>query len=196
MDALALALSVVNANQASAGSDSDNSLVVSADLGARPQVSRHIFGLFLEHLGRCIYDGVADANGCLREEVVAALAELRVPNLRWPGGCFADGYHWRDGVGPPEQRRRTVNQHWGGDVESNSFGSHEFMALCEAVGAEPYVVGNLGSGGATTARQARRPRLTRLPPWCRGARDGGLARVPHLRRRQQPRARARRQRAR
>lgn len=149
MDALTQALAVVHANQQQAASDSDasNTLVVSADLGERPQVSRHLFGLFLEHLGRCIYDGVADPSGCLREEVVQALLELRVPNLRWPGGCFADGYHWRDGIGPPEQRTRTVNQHWGGGVESNRFGSHEFMALCEAVKAEPYIVGNVGSGG-------------------------------------------------
>ena len=148
MDALTQALAVVHANQQQAASDSDasNTLVVSADLGERPQVSRHLFGLFLEHLGRCIYDGVADPSGCLREEVVQALLELRVPNLRWPGGCFADGYHWRDGIGPPEQRARTVNQHWGGGVESNRFGSHEFMALCEAVKAEPYIVGNVGSG--------------------------------------------------
>ena len=149
MDALTQALAVVHANQQQAASESDasNTLVVSADLGERPQVSRHLFGLFLEHLGRCIYDGVADPSGCLREDVVQALLELRVPNLRWPGGCFADGYHWRDGIGPPEQRTRTVNQHWGGGVESNRFGSHEFMALCEAVKAEPYIVGNVGSGG-------------------------------------------------
>ena len=149
MDALTQALAVVHAQQQQAASESDasNTLVVSADLGERPQVSRHLFGLFLEHLGRCIYDGVADPSGCVREDVVQALLELRVPNLRWPGGCFADGYHWRDGIGPPEQRTRTVNQHWGGGVESNRFGSHEFMALCEAVKAEPYIVGNVGSGG-------------------------------------------------
>jgi len=149
MDALTQALAVVHANQQQAASESDasNTLVVSADLGERPQVSRHLFGLFLEHLGRCIYDGVADPSGCLRDDVAQALLELRVPNLRWPGGCFADGYHWRDGIGPPEQRTRTVNQHWGGGVESNRFGSHEFMALCEAVKAEPYIVGNVGSGG-------------------------------------------------
>ena len=149
-DAFALAMSVVDARQqaVAASAEADNTLVVSADLGDRPQVSRHIFGLFLEHLGRCIYDGVWDSasGGRLRQDVVDALNELRVPNLRWPGGCFADGYHWRDGVGPAGARRQTVNQHWGGEVETNRFGSHEFMALCEAVGAEPYVVGNVGSG--------------------------------------------------
>ena len=84
-------------------------------------------------------------DGTPRSEVIEALRDLRTPNLRWPGGCFADGYHWQDGIGPREQRPRRVNQHWSA-IESNAFGSAEFLALCESVGAAPYVVGNLGSG--------------------------------------------------
>lgn len=153
----------------------DGRIVVITDLSEQPVVSRHIFGLFLEHLGRCIYGGVwGDCGGparplpCsssgtadsgqghargtedaveagLRVKVVEALRELRAPNLRWPGGCFADGYHWKDGIGPQSQRPRTVNQHWGGVVESNAFGSNEFMNLCAEVGAEPFIVGNVVS---------------------------------------------------
>src|SRR5690625_1878606 len=118
-----------------------------------PVISRHVYGHFAEHLGRCIYGGFyvgEDSDipneGGIRLDVVDALRALRIPNLRWPGGCFADEYHWRDGVGPREQRPRMVNSHWGDVVEDNSFGTHEFMALCELLGAEPYVNGNLGSG--------------------------------------------------
>ena len=78
--------------------------------------------------------------------MVEALRALRIPNLRWPGGCFADDYHWRDGIGPRDQRPRMVNSHWGDVVEDNAFGTHEFMALCELLGADPYVNGNVGSG--------------------------------------------------
>lgn len=116
-------------------------------------ISRHLYGHFAEHLGRCIYDGfwVGDDSdipntGGIRTDIVDALRELRIPNLRWPGGCFADEYHWRDGVGPREQRPRMVNSHWGDVVENNHFGTHEFMALCELLGAAPYVNGNVGSG--------------------------------------------------
>ncbi len=126
--------------------------VVNLDLPG-PVISRHVYGHFAEHLGRCIYGGlwvgedspIANIRG-LRRDVVEALRALRIPNLRWPGGCFADTYHWRDGIGPRQHRPRMVNSHWGDVVEDNSFGSHEFMDLCEVVGAEPYVSGNLGSG--------------------------------------------------
>jgi len=77
---------------------------------------------------------------------VAALKRIEIPNLRWPGGCFADEYHWMDGIGPREKRPRMVNTHWGGVVEDNSFGTHEFMDLCEQLGTEPYICGNVGSG--------------------------------------------------
>ncbi len=89
--------------------------------------------------------------GGLRLDVVEALRALDIPNLRWPGGCFADTYHWRDGVGPREDRPTMVNSHWGDVVEDNSFGTHEFMALCELLGADPYVSANVGSG---TVREA------------------------------------------
>ena len=103
------ALQVVASRQAATtpaadGGAADATLVISADLGERPVVARNLFGIFLEHLGRCIYGGVCDTDGTLRADVSAALAELRPGNLRWPGGCFADGYHWRDGIGPPAAR--------------------------------------------------------------------------------------------
>lgn len=113
----------------------------------------NVHGHFAEHLGRCIYDGiwVGDASpieNCrgIRSDVVRALKDLQVPVLRWPGGCFADEYHWMDGVGPREQRPKMINTHWGEVLESNHFGTHELMDLCEQVGALPYVCGNVGSG--------------------------------------------------
>ncbi|MVA76667.1 alpha-N-arabinofuranosidase [Auraticoccus sp. F435] len=130
----------------------DARAVIDLDLPG-PQISRHLYGHFAEHLGRCIYGGFwvgEDSDipneGGIRLDVVEALRGLSIPNLRWPGGCFADEYHWRDGIGPREQRPRMVNSHWGDVVEDNSFGTHEFMALCELLGAEPYVNGNVGSG--------------------------------------------------
>lgn len=118
-----------------------------------PRISRHLYGHFAEHLGRCIYDGfwvgedspIANVRG-IRLDIVEALRALNVPNLRWPGGCFADEYHWRNGIGPREQRPRMANTHWGDVVENNHFGTHEFMELCELLGADAYVNGNVGSG--------------------------------------------------
>ena len=118
-----------------------------------PTVNRNIYGHFAEHLGRCIYEGlwvgedssIPNTRG-IRNDVVAALKELQIPVLRWPGGCFADEYHWKDGIGPREQRPQMINTHWGGVVENNHFGTHEFLDLCEQIGAEPYVCGNVGSG--------------------------------------------------
>lgn len=127
-------------------------IVIDLDLPG-PVVSRHLYGHFAEHLGRCIYGGfwVGEDSSTpnlagIRADVVEALRALRVPNLRWPGGCFADEYHWRDGIGPRSERPRMVNSHWGDVVEDNSFGTHEFLALCELLGADPYVNGNVGSG--------------------------------------------------
>ncbi|WP_433281438.1 alpha-N-arabinofuranosidase [Pseudonocardia xinjiangensis] len=118
-----------------------------------PTISKHLYGHFAEHLGRCIYGGFwvgedspIPNEGGLRLDVVQALRALDIPNLRWPGGCFADAYHWRDGVGPKQDRPVMVNSLWGDVEENNHFGTHEFMALCELVGAEPYVNGNVGSG--------------------------------------------------
>lgn len=120
-------------------------IIVNANRSAGT-VNRNIYGHFSEHLGRCIYGGLANADGSLRTDVVEALKELHVPVLRWPGGCFADTYHWRDGVGPKDQRKTIVNTNWGGVTEDNAFGTHEFMALCRALGCEPYISGNVGSG--------------------------------------------------
>ncbi|NUS10623.1 MAG: alpha-N-arabinofuranosidase [Streptomyces sp.] len=118
-----------------------------------PRISRHLYGHFSEHLGRCIYGGFwvgedspIPNEGGIRLDVVEALRALSIPNLRWPGGCFADEYHWKDGVGPRDERPRMVNTHWGNVEENNHFGTHEFMALCELLGAEPYINGNVGSG--------------------------------------------------
>jgi alpha-N-arabinofuranosidase len=117
------------------------------------QISKHIYGHFAEHLGRCIYDGlwvgpkssIPNTRG-IRNDVIEALRKIKIPNLRWPGGCFADQYHWQDGVGPAEKRAKRVNIHWGDVVEDNSFGTHEFLDFCELTGAEPYVAANVGSG--------------------------------------------------
>lgn len=117
------------------------------------QISKEIYGHFSEHLGRCIYEGIyvgedspiPNVNG-MRIDVVEALKEMQIPVLRWPGGCFADEYHWMDGIGPKENRKKMVNTHWGGVVEDNSFGTHEFMELCEQIDTEPYINANVGSG--------------------------------------------------
>ncbi len=116
-------------------------------------ISPHIYGHFAEHLGRCIYEGIwvgpnspiANTDG-IRNDVLEALRRIHVPVLRWPGGCFADEYHWKDGVGPQAERKYMLNNNWGGVVEDNSFGTHEFLRLCELLDCEPYVVGNVGSG--------------------------------------------------
>ena len=116
-------------------------------------IEPEIYGHFSEHLGRGIYEGIfvgedsqiPNTNG-MRNDVVEALKELKVPMLRWPGGCFADEYHWKDGIGPKENRKKMINTHWGGVVEDNSFGTHEFMELCRQLGCKKYINGNLGSG--------------------------------------------------
>jgi alpha-N-arabinofuranosidase len=122
--------------------------------GARDTISRHIYGHFAEHLGRCIYGGfyVGEKNTKIphtqgvRNDVVQALKKLKIPNLRWPGGCFADTYHWKDGIGPKASRPKIVNVWWGGVTEDNSFGTHDFLNMCELLGTEPYLSGNVGSG--------------------------------------------------
>ncbi len=112
---------------------------------AGPVISRNIYGHFSEHLGRCIYDGIY-RNGKIRMDIVEALKRIKVPVLRWPGGCFADQYHWRDAIGPKEQRKKTVNIWWGMVTEDNSFGTHEFLELCDLIGCQPYIAGNVGTG--------------------------------------------------
>jgi alpha-L-arabinofuranosidase len=128
-------------------------LAINTDASKSHQISRHIYGHFAEHLGRCIYDGfwVADTmkvpkKDRIRLDIVEALKRIKIPNLRWPGGCFADEYHWRDGIGPRSQRPKMVNTNWGGVTEDNSFGTHEFMELCELLKCEPYIAANVGSG--------------------------------------------------
>ncbi len=117
------------------------------------QISKHIYGHFSEHLGRCIYDGfwVSDTLGVpkkdrIRLDIVEALKKLNIPNLRWPGGCFADEYHWRDGIGPRAQRAKYVNTHWGNVLEDNSFGTEEYLQLCELLHCDAFIAGNVGSG--------------------------------------------------
>lgn len=125
-----------------------------------PVIDRNVFGQFAEHLGTGIYGGVwvgkdspiPNVRG-IRSDVVSALRALKVPNVRWPGGCFADEYHWRDGIGPAEKRRVQINSNWGGVPESNAFGTHEFMDFAEQIGADPYVSVNIGSGTAAEAAQ-------------------------------------------
>lgn len=130
----------------------DASIRIYPDRGTQ-QISKYIYGQFAEHLGSCIYGGlwvgpdsdIPNTEG-YRTDVLEALKTLRVPVLRWPGGCFADEYHWMDGIGPKENRPKMVNNNWGGTIEDNSFGTHEFLNLCELLDCEPYISGNVGSG--------------------------------------------------
>lgn len=116
-------------------------------------IDKMIYGHFAEHLGRCIYEGIwvgedstiPNTRG-MRNDVIEALKKIDIPCLRWPGGCFADEYHWRDGIGPKEDRVEMINTHWGGVLENNHFGTHEFFDLCEQLNTEPYITGNVGSG--------------------------------------------------
>lgn len=118
-----------------------------------PIINKNIYGHFAEHLGRLIYDGlyvgedssIPNTKG-VRNDIIKALRDLDIPVLRWPGGCFADTYHWKDGIGPKEDRPTIVNQWWGGVTEDNSFGTHNFLDLCEELETEPYLAANVGSG--------------------------------------------------
>jgi alpha-N-arabinofuranosidase len=142
------------------------------------KISREIYGHFAEHLGRCIYDGIYVGENSsipnvrgMRTDIVEALKHIKVPVLRWPGGCFADEYHWKDGIGPREKRKKMINTHWGGVVEDNSFGTHEFFDFCEQVGCEPYINGNLGSGT-----------VQEMSEWVEYMTFGGLSPMSALRR--------------
>lgn len=139
-------------------SKAQNNVSFNAD-SAKIQISRNIYGHFAEHLGRCIYGGiyVGDDNQNIpntdgvRNDVIKALKELKIPNLRWPGGCFADTYHWKYAIGPKSERKPIENFSWGGKREDNSFGTHEFLNLCELLGAEPYLAVNMNSGSVKEA---------------------------------------------
>lgn len=130
-----------------------NQVTLNASL-AETQISKNIYGHFAEHLGRCIYGGlyvgenntdIPNTNG-VRNDVIKALKDLQIPNLRWPGGCFADTYHWKDAVGPKMERKPIENVSWGNVREDNSFGTNEFLNMCELLGAEPYLAINMNSG--------------------------------------------------
>ena len=137
-------------------SDAQIEVILNEPIGT---INPNIYGHFAEHLGACIYEGiwvgedsVIPNTGGIRNDVVAALKRIHPPVIRWPGGCFADDYHWQDGIGPREGRPRRINIHWGQVVETNAFGTHEFVRFCRMVGAEPYICGNVGSG---TPREMR-----------------------------------------
>jgi alpha-L-arabinofuranosidase len=148
-----LYISILTFVIAHASAQAPNNITVQA---ADPTIviNKHIYGHFAEHLGRCIYGGfyvgennskIPNVNG-VRKDVVEALKKMKIPNLRWPGGCFADTYHWKDGIGDKSKRPTIVNQWWGGVTEDNSFGTHDFLNMCELLGTEPYLSGNVGSG--------------------------------------------------
>jgi alpha-N-arabinofuranosidase len=130
-----------------------NKIVINASR-AKDTINKNIYGHFAEHLGHCIYGGfyVGDGNQAIpnkdgvRLDVIEALKKLKIPVLRWPGGCFADTYHWKDGIGPKKDRPSMLNVWWGNTKEDNSFGTNEFLNMCELLGAEPYLSGNVGSG--------------------------------------------------
>ena len=141
------------------------------------KIDKNIYGHFSEHLGRCIYEGlyvgdnpgIPNING-MRTDVVNALKAIKIPVLRWPGGCFADEYHWMDGVGEPKSRKKMINTHWGGVVEDNSFGTHEFFELCRQLETEPYICGNVGSGS-----------VREMQEWVEYITFGGLSPMSQMR---------------
>lgn len=128
------------------------SMLINAD-DRISHINPEIYGHFSEHLGRCIYNGIyvgedssiPNTDG-IRNDIIEAFRKIKLPVLRWPGGCFADEYHWKDGIGEKASRKKMINTNWGGVTEDNSFGTNEFFRLCELVGCEPYIAGNLGSG--------------------------------------------------
>jgi len=132
---------------------SQNTAIVTIQANSPLTINKNIYGHFSEHLGRCIYDGFwvddklpVPKTDRIRMDIVDALKKINIPNLRWPGGCFADEYHWRDGIGVRAQRPKMINTNWGGVTEDNSFGTHEFLELCNLLGCEPYITANVGSG--------------------------------------------------
>jgi alpha-N-arabinofuranosidase len=118
-----------------------------------------VYGHFIEHIGGVIYDGIwvgedskiPNVKG-IREDIITHLKQIKAPIIRWPGGCFADRYHWQDGIGPLDTRPRRYGR-WKESIESNHFGTHEFMKLCQIVGAEPYIAANVGTGSVEEFQQ-------------------------------------------
>lgn len=156
----AVALCVLWGALALPGAEAARAKVVLQVDQAKTKIDRNIYGHFSEHLGHCIYGGywVGETNTIpntrgIRNDVVAALKKSKIPVLRWPGGCFADEYHWMDGIGPREKRPTMVNTHWGGVTENNHFGTHEFLDLCAQLECDPYICGNLGSGTVQEMQQ-------------------------------------------
>ena len=143
---------VYTADAAARDESAVNKMIIYTDKGT-DRIDKNIYGHFSEHLGRCVYEGfwVGEDSGIpntrgIRNDVVEALKKIKVPVLRWPGGCFADEYHWKEGIGPRNKRPAMVNTHWGMITETNAFGTHEFLDLCEQLGCEAYIAGNVGSG--------------------------------------------------
>src|SRR5450432_1268059 len=149
---LLIVLSEEHPSSAQGSAAFEAELIVRADQ-PKGTINRNLYGQFAEHLGRDIYDGlwvgedstIPNTRG-IRNDIIAALRKLDIPVLRWPGGCFADEYHWKDGIGPRDKRPRRLNTWWGNVIETNAFGTHEFMDLCELIGADAYVGGNVASG--------------------------------------------------
>ena len=168
----------------SGSAPSENAVVIDV-ARAKYKISKYIYGQFSEHLGHCIYGGFWVGEGSsipnvrgIRTDVVNALRKVRVPILRWPGGCFADEYHWKDGIGPRGSRPSMINTNWGGVTEDNSFGTHEYLDLCEQIGCDPYVSGNVGSGT-----------VQELSQWVEYVNSGNVSPMTELRKkngRQQP----------
>ena len=155
-----------------------NVATIKADSG-KHVINKNIYGHFSEHLGACIYNGlyVGESNtkipntAGIRNDVVDALKKMKIPLLRWPGGCFADTYHWMDGIGPKEKRPTMVNTWWGGVTEDNSFGTHDFLNMCKLLGAEPYLSANVGSG---TVKE--------MTDWIQYTNNDGISPMSKLRR--------------
>ncbi|MBE5835653.1 MAG: alpha-N-arabinofuranosidase [Butyrivibrio sp.] len=154
-----------------------NHIIVNGNV-SKGTINKNIYGQFTEHLGRCVYEGIyvkeedniPNVNG-IRKDVMAALKNIQVPVVRWPGGCFADTYHWKDGIGPKEQRKTIVNTNWGGVTEDNSFGTHEFMEFATQLGCDVYFSGNVGSGT-----------VQELSDWIEYCNMGGISPMANLRR--------------
>ena len=159
----------------------DNTIHLSVD-ASKPgaKIDRNLFGQFAEHLGHGVYEGIwvgpdssiPNTRG-IRNDVVAALKALKVPNVRWPGGCFADEYHWRKGIGPRDKRAATVNPNWGGVIEPNTFGTHEFMDFIDQIGSAGlrlgqrrlrHAAGSRRVAGVPDRRSSRRRWRKSAPP--------------------------------